>query len=239
MDHPVLNKVSDEARNWVTQLRECAIESNKTWADILGINRSTSITCVKPSGSVSQLVDSASGLHARYSPYYIRTVRADVLDPLSLFLISKGFPFELGATNKNQYVFSFPIKSPDGSVVEGSRTALEALEHWKMLQDDYCEHKPSMTCHYKEEEFLGVGNWLYQNFDSVSGISFLPLDNHAYVQAPYQAVTKEQYDELVKTMPAGIDWTEMSAFEREDNTVASQTLACSGGGGSCEIDLAK
>ena len=233
MDHPVLNTVSDEARTWLRTLRETAITVNKEWAATFGINQSAAINTVKPSGTVSQLVDSASGLHARYSPYYIRTVRMNALDPLSLFMIAQGVPFEPSATNKNTYVFSFPIKSPDGAVVEGSRTALAALEHWKMLQDDYCEHKPSMTCHYKEEEFLGIGDWVYRNFDTVSGISFLPLDNHTYVQAPYQAITREKYEVLAAAMPKEIDWAKLAEFETTDGTLGSQTAACSAGG--CEL----
>jgi ribonucleoside-triphosphate reductase len=238
MDHPVLCSVNDEAKKWLEVLKETAVSVNKTWAQLLGIPQSAAVTCVKPSGTVSQLVDCSSGLHARYSKYYIRTVRADRKDPLTQFMIEKGIPCEEAIGKPETMVFSFPTKSPDSAVCEGSRSAIEQLEYWKMLQDHWCEHKPSCTVYYKPEEFLGVGDWVYKNFNSISGISFLPYEDHVYQQAPYQPITEEKYEELLKAIPTEIDWTTLTDYETEDNTAGSQTFACAGG--VCEVvDITK
>lgn len=212
------------------ELREVAVETNREWASKLGIPQSTAITCVKPSGTVSQLVDSASGIHPRYSQYYIRRVRADARDPLCKVLIDSGVPHEEAIGSPSTLVFSFPQKAPEGAVTAGCMGAMEQVELWKIYQDHWCEHKPSMTCYYKDSEFLEVGQWVYNHFDEISGVSFLPYDDHVYKQAPYEPITEEQYNELVSTMPTEIVW---DIQEHEDNTVGSQTLACTGN--SCEL----
>jgi len=219
---------------FLVQLKEVAIASNKKWAETIGINQSTAITCVKPSGTVSQLVDSASGIHPRYSEYYIRTVRADKKDPLAQFMVDKGFPVEDDVTKPlHNYVFSFPTKGPKNSVHRDDMNAIQQLELWKTYAKSWCEHKPSITVYVRDHEWLEVGAWVYRNFDQMSGVSFLPHTNHTYRQAPYQEMNQEQYDELVAKMPKGVDWTEISNYESEDNTAGSQTLACTGS--VCEI----
>lgn len=236
MDHPVMAGQSNEGHSddgycdleeWLQKLKEVAVETNKEWAAKLGINPSAAITCVKPSGTVSQLVNSASGIHARFSPYYIRTVRGDNKDPLTQFLIGQGVPNEPAIGKEDSTtVFSFPMKSPEGSVIENDLSALEQLEMWKTYQEHWCEHKPSVTVYYTDEEYPSVMSWLWDNFDYVSGISLLPKSDHTYKQAPYQEISEEEYTVLQNEMP-DIDW---NAFkETEDNTESSQTLACSGG----------
>jgi ribonucleoside-diphosphate reductase alpha chain len=224
-------------RNWpeidLKELRNVAIETNKEWADRLGLPPSTAITCVKPSGTVSQLVDSASGIHPRWSPYYLRTVRNDIKDPISKFLQDSGVPCEPDSRNPSALVFSFPQKSPVCSVVRTDLSAVESLEAWKHFQENWCEHKPSVTISVKEDEWLEVASWCYSNFDLLSGVSFLPFDPTEYPQAPYQTLTEEQYNEWVKKMPASIDWSRLTEYEREDHTTGSQELACVAG--VCEI----
>lgn len=228
MDHPVLSQ--HMGYDWLKELKEHAIVINNTWAARLGIPPSTAITCVKPSGTVSQLTDSASGLHPRFSPFYIRRVRNDSKDPLTGFLKDQGVPYETDATNASVTVFSFPQKSPNTSVTRDELGAIEQLEHWKMMQEHWCEHKPSITVYYSDDEFLGVAQWVWENFDSVSGIAFLPREKHSYMQAPYEEVTEEVYNELVGKMPS-INWGEFK--EEDDFTVASQELACTGD--KCEL----
>lgn len=231
MDHPVMGYAPDERLpEWLEELKNEAIETNRVWAERLGINQSTAITCVKPSGTVSQLVDSASGIHPRYSSYYIRRVRADVRDPLCEALKESGVPWEVDITNPTTLVFSFPQKAPEGAVSASEVSAMSQLELWKVYQDHWCEHKPSITVYYRDSEFLEIGQWLYNNFDDVSGISFLPYSEHSYKQAPYEAITKEQYEELKAKMPTAVNW---DISESSDNTEGSQTLACVGN--SCEI----
>lgn len=218
----------------LSELKNIAIDTNKAWAKKLGIKQSAAITCVKPSGTVSQLVDSASGIHPRYSDYYIRTVRADAKDPLAQFMRDKGFPCEpCHMKGDGVLVFSFPMASPSGSVKVRDIDALEQLKVWKLYQDYWCEHKPSITVYYKDEEFLQIGQWLYNNFDNVSGISFLPYSDHSYKQAPYQEIDKEEFDRLSKEMPSNVDWKELVEYEKEDTTTNSKDLACSGG--VCEL----
>ena len=217
----------------LNELREVAIQTNKEWAERLGIPQSASITCVKPSGTVSQLVNSASGLHTRHSPYYLRSVRADNKDPLTDFLKATGIPFEADLMNAQNTVFYFPVASPAGAVCRDKLTAIEQLELWKKIQENWCEHKPSVTINVKEHEWMGVGAWVYQNFDSMSGVSFLPYDGGSYRQAPYQEITEEEYHDWVKKMPPEINWDGLREFEKEDHTTGSQELACAGG--VCEI----
>lgn len=216
-------------------LKDIAVETNKELANEIGIPQATATTCVKPSGTVSQLVDSASGIHPRYSDYYIRTVRGDIKDPLTNFLIDQGVPIEPDAMNPNSTaVFSFPIKSPEGSVQRDDRTALQQLEIWKTYQLYWCEHKPSITVYVKEDEWPAVQAWVYDNFDLCSGVSFLPHSDHSYQQAPYQEITKEDYEAAVAKMPKSIEWEKLSEYETEDMTKGSQELACTGPTG-CEI----
>jgi ribonucleoside-diphosphate reductase alpha chain len=215
-------------------LKEVCIETNKEWAEKLGISQSAAITCVKPSGTVSQLVNAASGIHTRHSPYYIRTVRADVKDPLAQFMVSKGFPCEPDRMNpKHVLVFSFPIKSPQNAVYRNNITAIQHLETWLTYQDYWCEHKPSITVSVREDEWLEVAAWVYKHFDRMSGISFLPMSDHVYQQAPYQDCTKEEYEAFLTKMPTNVDWSELSKFEKTDQTEGAQELACAAGG--CDI----
>lgn len=219
------------------ELREVAIETNKIWADLLGINQATAITCVKPSGTVSQLVDSASGIHPRYSPYYIRTVRADKKDPLARLMHDMDFPCEDDVTKpETTWVFSFPMKAPEGSVFRDDRSAIEQLDLWLIYQRNWCEHKPSITVYVKENEWMEVGAWVWKHFDEVSGVSFLPHSNHSYRQAPYQEITEEEYEAFLSKMPQDVDWELLSEYEEEDHTQSAKTLACTGS--VCEfVDL--
>jgi ribonucleoside-triphosphate reductase len=232
MDHPVMSgrTESENLKEWLTELKEEAIRTNVKWSTMLKINASTAITAVKPSGTVSQLVDSASGIHPRYSEQYIRRVRADSRDPLCGVLEAAGVPVEDDVMSPTTKVFSFPVKSPKNAIVATDMGAMEQLRLWETYQDYWCEHKPSMTCYYRDDEFLEVGQWLYNNFDKVSGISFLPYAEHSYQQAPYEPVDKETYDSLVASFPKSIEW---NVSEASDMTEGSQQLACTGN--SCEI----
>jgi len=232
-DHHVLSSDSPQLEKWLTEMKDVAVKTNKKWAAKLGINQSAAITCVKPSGTVSQLVDSASGIHPRFSNHYIRRVRSDKKDPLAQYMETVGFPVEPDVMNKSSLVFSFPVKAPAKSVVVKDVGAMEQLKLWKKYQDFWCEHKPSITVYYTDDEFLQVAQWIWDNFDTVSGISLLPVSDHVYQQAPYEAIDKEKYKELVKAMPKDIDWTDLENFEKDDNTTGSQELACTGG--ACEI----
>jgi ribonucleoside-triphosphate reductase len=234
MDNPLTNGSKGKLDELLEELRDIAYETNCEWADKLGVPRSAAITCVKPSGTVSQLVDSASGIHARHNPFYIRTVRADNKDPLCKLMQEMGFPNEPDVTKpEHTTVFSFPMKTPKGAVCRMDMSALEQLELWKTYADSWCEHKPSVTISVKEDEWVDVAAWVYENFDSISGISFLPFSEHVYRQAPYQDCTEEEYKEALKTMPKNVDWAELSKYESQDYTVASQELACTAGG--CEV----
>ena len=216
------------------ELKETAIEVNKDYAKSLGIPQSTAITCVKPSGTVSQLVDSASGIHARHSKYYIRTVRGDNKDPLTQFMIDSGIPHEPDVMKPDSTtVFSFPMKSPKDAVTRNDMSAIDQLMMWQTYQEAWCEHKPSVTITVKEDEWMEVGAWVYKNFDEISGISFLPHSEHTYAQAPYQEITEKQYKKLDKSMPNVIDWSLLQNFEKEDNTTGNKELACVAG--VCEI----
>ena len=235
LDNPHTNGKKKGLENLLEDLRKVAYETNKEWADKLGIKRSAAITCVKPSGTVSQLVDSASGIHARHNPYYIRTVRADNKDPLCKMMKDAGFPNEPDVTKpKHTTVFSWPMESPKDAVCRKDMTAVEQLQLWTKYQEHWCEHKPSVTVSVKEHEWFDVGAWVWNNFDSISGISFLPFSEHTYRQAPYQDCTKKEYDELFAKIPQDVDWSKLSNYEQKDYTVASQELACSADGG-CEI----
>jgi len=234
MDSPLTNGIKKGLDERLQELKDECIRTNREWADRLGISQSAAITCVKPSGTVSQLVDSASGIHARHNPYYIRTVRGDNKDPLTKFMKAEGFPHEKDVTKPNHTtVFSFPMKSPEGAICREDMTALEQLELWKSYAMNWCEHKPSVTISVKEDEWVSTASWVYDNFDDISGISFLPFSEHSYKQAPFQDCTKEEYSEMVKNMPKLVNWSKLSDYEQKDFTVASQELACSAG--QCEV----
>ena len=215
-------------------LRDEAVKTNKLWADKLGINQSVAVTCVKPSGTVSQLVDAASGIHARHNPYYIRTVRGDKKDPLTKMMTDIGFPVEDDIMNpSNTAVFSFPMKVNSSAVFRTDMTAIEQLELWLTYQKHWCEHKPSVTISVKEDEWMEVGSWVYKNFDWMSGVSFLPFSEHSYQQAPYQDCNEKEYKFLLKKMPKEVDWNKLAEYESQDMTIGSQELACVAG--ACEI----
>jgi len=234
MDNELTNGKKGDLPALLEELKQCAIDTNKEWADRLGIEVSTAISCCKPSGTVSQLTDSSSGIHARHSPYYIRTVRGDNKDPLTEFMISQGIPNEPEVNKPTQTtVFSFPIKAPEKSVVTADMSAIDQLNMWLIYQRHWCEHKPSVTVNIKSNEWMEVGAFVYEHFDEMSGISFLPFFEHTYRQAPYQDCDKETYDAMLAQMPDAIDWKKLSEFETEDATKSSQTFACTGD--VCEI----
>ena len=234
MDNRLMTHKNQGLDKTLEHLKNVAISTNAELASRLDIPPSTAISCVKPSGTVSQLVDSASGIHARHSPYYIRTVRGDNKDPLTKFMIDQGIPNEpcvfKGDTTT---VFSFPVKSPNGAITRNDMTAIEQLEMWLTYQRHWCEHKPSVTISVRDSEWLAVGAFVYEHFDEMSGVSFLPHSDHTYQQAPYQDCNKEDYELLLSSMPDKIDWSKLSEYEQEDNTIAMQTMACSGD--VCEI----
>lgn len=232
MDHPVLNnKEHPDIIMWLEKLKEVAISTNKLWASKLNIPSSVSITTVKPSGTVSQLVDSSSGIHPRYSEFYVRTVRSDNKDPLCNFLKSQGLPHEPDVTKpENVTVFSFPQKSPKNATIRTDLTAIEQLDHYLCFAKHWCEHNPSITVYVREEEWLEVGAWVYKNFKEIGGVSFLPYSDHTYAQAPYQEIDKKTYNTILENFPQ-IDW--QSFVETEDTTTGQQELACVSG--VCEI----
>ena len=234
MDNPLMTYENMGLEKTLAHLRSVAISTNAEWADRLGIPVSAAITCVKPSGTVSQLVDSASGIHARHSPYYIRTVRGDNKDPLTQLMKDQGIPNEpCVMKGDTTTVFSFPQKSPAGAVTRNDMTAIEQLNLWLTYQRHWCEHKPSVTISVRDSEWMHVGAFVYEHFDEMSGVSFLPHSDHTYQQAPYQDCTKEEYEVLLGSMPEKIDWSTLSDYEQEDNTVAMQTMACTGD--VCEV----
>ena len=234
MDHHVLSKNVDSKR-WLEEMRQEAVDTNKNFANMLGIPQSAAITCVKPSGTVSQLVDAASGIHARHNDYYIRTVRGDNKDPLTQFLIEEGVHNERDMMKPDSVtVFSFAMRSPDGAVTRTQMTAIQQLELWKTYAIHWCEHKPSITVTVKEHEWMEVGAWVYENFDVASGVSFLPHSDHTYQQAPYQDIEPDDYYDWQQSYShVKIDWNKLTEFEKEDNTSGSRELACTAG--VCEV----
>jgi ribonucleoside-triphosphate reductase (thioredoxin) len=229
MDNPLMTLKNVGLEKTLEHLRSVAVATNAEWADRLGIPQSAAITCVKPSGTVSQLVDSASGIHARHSHYYIRTVRGDNKDPLTQFMKDMGVPSEACVMKPDTTtVFSFPVKAPSNAVVTEDMTAIEQLELWLAYQRNWCEHKPSVTINVRKDEWFEVGAFVYKYFDEMSGVSFLPYNEHTYQQAPYQEVGKSDYEALLSVMPEAIDWSRLSEYEKEDTTKSSQTFACTG-----------
>jgi len=228
MDNKLLsNKTKDDLPAVLNELRLTALKTNEKWAKIFDIEPSAAITCVKPSGTVSQLVDAASGIHPRHNPYYIRTIRADKKDPLTQFLIDQGFPHEDAAEKPDSLtVLSFPFQSPNGAITRKEISAIEHLTLWQIYAKYWCEHKPSITVSVKEKEWLQVANFVYNNFEDMSGVSFLPMSEHSYRQAPYQDCSEKEYKELLSKMPKEVDWKLFDDYEKEDSTTGSQELAC-------------
>ena len=236
MDSPLTNgyNKSHDTGILLKELKEIVVSTNAEWAKKIGINQSVATTCVKPSGTVSQLTDAASGIHARHNPFYIRTVRGDKKDPLTKMMTDAGFPVEDDHLNPSHTaVFSFPMKVEKGAVFRTDKTAIEQLELWKIYQEHWCEHKPSVTISVKEQEWIEVGAWVYKHFDAMSGVSFLPFSEHTYKQAPYQDCDQEGYENLLRLMPKDIDWAKLSEYEKTDMTIGSQELACTSG--VCEV----
>ena len=234
MDCSLTNGKEDGLDKLLEELKAEAVKTNAEFAKKMGINQSVAVTCVKPSGTVSQLVDAASGIHARHNPYYIRTVRGDKKDPLTKMMLDAGFPVEDDAMNpSNTSVFSFPMKVDQSAVFRTDMSAIEQLELWLSYQKHWCEHKPSVTISVKEDEWMEVGAWTYKNFDFMSGVSFLPFSEHTYKQAPYQDCTKEEYEFFVDRMPVEVEWSKLSEYEKTDMTIGAQELACAAG--FCEI----
>ena len=234
MDCKLTNGKDAGLEKLLDELREQAIKTNEEFAKKIGINKSVAITCVKPSGTVSQLVNAASGIHARHNPYYVRTIRGDKKDPLTRMMIDIGFPVEDDVMNPSHTsVFSFPMKVDQGAVFRADMAALEQLELWLIYQKHWCEHKPSVTISVKEDEWLEVGAWVYKHFDYMSGVSFLPFSEHTYKQAPYQDCKKEEYEILLNKMPKNVEWDKLTEYEKTDMTIGVQELACSAG--FCEI----
>jgi len=220
--------------DFLTELKKETVKTNEHWAELLGIQQSTATTAIKPSGTVSQLVDSASGIHTRHSDYYIRRVRADSKDPIAQLMEDQGIPAEPDVMKPNSVkVFSFPMKAPKGAVTRNERTAIEQLELWLTYQRYYCEHKPSVTISVREHEWMEVGAWVYKHFDEVSGVSFLPHSDHTYQQAPYEECDRKTHDELAWKMPKEVNWDLISEYELTDSTVGTKTLACTGS--VCEL----
>ena len=235
LDNAMLaNKTKDNLPQILSDLREYCVDVNRKFSKQFNIESSAAITCVKPSGTVSQLVDAASGIHPRHSEYYIRTVRADKKDPLTLFMTDEGFPVEdENKKPETTAVFSFPIKAPKDAITRHDMSAVDHLNIWSIYAEHWCEHKPSITVSVKENEWLEVGAFVYKNFSTMSGVSFLPMSEHIYEQAPYQDCTKQEYEKLLKRMPKSIDWKKLGKYEREDNTISSQTFNCVGD--FCEV----
>lgn len=234
MDNPLMTTKNAGLEKTLEHLRKIAVQTNKEVAELIGIEPSTAITCVKPSGTVSQLVDSASGIHARHSEYFIRTVRGDNKDPLTQFMIERGIPSEPCVMKpQTTTVFSFPVKAPEQAVTRNDMTAIEQLETWLVYQRFWCEHKPSVTISVRDDEWMEVGAFVYKHFNEMSGVSFLPHTDHTYQQAPYQDCTEEEYKAALERMPTSIDWAKLAEYESDDNTAGMQTMACSGD--VCEI----
>ena len=234
MDNPMTSKAGERLNVLLGLLKDEAVRTNEAMAKQLGIPQSTAVTCVKPSGTVSQLTDAASGIHARHNPFYIRTVRGDNKDPLTQFLVSQGIPSEPDVMKPDSTtVFSFPMQSPLGAITRTQMNAIEQLELWLTYQRYWCEHKPSVTISVKENEWMDVGAWVYKHFDEVSGISFLPFSEHTYQQAPYQDIDKDEYKKFLTKMPKNVDWSLLQEFEKEDTTTGGRELACTAG--VCEI----
>lgn len=232
MDNPLTYTINAKLKEMLNDLRQTVVDINKKWAATIGIAPSAATTANKPSGTVSQLVDCASGIHPRYAYHYVRRVRNDKKDPLSLLMKDMGIPCEEDKLNPNAYVFSFPMRAPEGAITTASLSAQSHLELWKVYRDYWCEHNPSVTVSYSDDEFLGVGAWVWENWENVGGISFLPRSEHVYAQAPYEAITEETWKAMVDAMPK-LDWSKLKEYESEDNVTNTKELACTAG--HCEL----
>ena len=237
MDHEVMNGSVYEndylvpsVIRWLKELKQVAKDTNEEWASLLGINKSKQLTLVKPSGSVSQLCSTASGIHPRFSAYYIRRVRQDIKDPLTDYMNRLGIP---SVVEGEKAIFSFPITSPTGAITAREMGAMDQLELWKIYRDHWCEGNPSQTIYYTDDTFLTVQDWVWKNWDSIGGLSFFPLDDNVYENAPYEEITKEEYDRLVEEFPKDIQWEGLREIEKEDGTQRETEYACSGG--NCEL----
>ncbi len=233
-DHPVLSTTSDESADWLNQLRDLAWEVNKRISKEIGIPASTCVTSVKPAGNSGELYDTASGIHARFAPYYIRRIRQSKTDPMTNFLIDNGVPGEQSVQNDRDMILSFPQKSPEGvTVFRGQQSALEQLAHWLHVKKNWATHTVSCTIDIREHEWMDVGAWVYKNFDEITGLSFLPFDDNIYQQAPYEAITEEAYNTLLEAVPSSIDWGLFAHYDKTDITVTGQEFTCIGG--KCEL----
>jgi ribonucleoside-diphosphate reductase alpha chain len=229
MQHPVLSKVSDEAVRWLKELKQVSLDTNAEWADKLGINRSAAITCVKPSGTVSELTQTSSGIHPKYADFYVRTVRGSNDDPITKLMKDQGVPNEPDVTKPEKTtVFSFPVFSGTSGVSRDDMTAIEQLEHQKMFNEHWCDHNVSITVYVRDDEWLEVGSWIYKNWNKVYATSFLPHSDHVYAQAPFQEISKDEFEKMAEEFPI-VDWSELANYEKEDQTESTQTLACTGG----------
>lgn len=237
MDSDLMNGRTEGLEERLVKFRKHAVGVNDMYAKRLGIPPSAAVTCVKPAGTVSQLTNTASGIHPRHSKYYLRTVRCDKKDPMYAFLKDQGVPVEDEIMKPDSTaVFTFAIESPDTSVFRDDLSAIEQLRLWKMYALNWCEHKPSITVTVREHEWMAVGAWVYENFEIMSGISFLPHSDHTYLQAPYQEVSQEEWQAVFDKVPKKIDWELLSKYEKTDRTAGAKTYACTGG--ACEqVDL--
>ena len=238
MDHEVFSGQVEECpgqlSQWLRQLQKTSVETNREFAEAISVNPSTAITCVKPSGTVSQLVDCSPGIHPRFSRHYIRTIRGDKKDPISQFMIDQGVQCEQDVTKDSHWVFSFARTTPKDAITATEISAIQQLDLWKVYAENWCHHKPSCTIYVEEGEWLKVGSWIYDNFHLVSGLSFLPKSHHVYRQAPYQAISRDTYEQLIESEKKELDWSILPAYEHEDNTTGSQEYACTAG--VCDIE---
>jgi len=239
MGHPVLNgsEGTDVLNAWLDWLRDYAVHINQEWAEKLGIPASAAVTCVKPEGTTSQLANAASGMHTWHAKYFVRRVRADKKDPLTRLMIDAGVPYEDDVMNNSAVVFSFPVAAPEDAITRTDLGAIQHLDLWLAYQRHFTEHKPSVTITIKEDEWLDTASWVWKNFDELSGVAFLPYSDHVYKQAPYEDLTLEQYEAMVLSMPANIPWEDLSWYELYDQTVGTQSLACTADGGCETVDL--
>lgn len=228
MDHEIISSTSDKSKKWLSALQDVVWETNKKVADDIGINHSASVTAIKPAGNSGELYNVSSGIHPRYAKYYIRTIRQSKGDTMTKFLMDNGVPWEVSEQNNNDYVFSFPIKSPEGCITRDDMTAIEQMEHWLHTLKSYTTHTISCTIYVREHEWVEVGAWVYKHFDDIIGLSFLPYSDHSYKQAPYQPITEEEYNKAMESMPKELDWSDLSKYEETDTTTVSQDFACVG-----------
>lgn len=231
-DCPLLQYNTPERSELLKQLKQVALETAEEFSELIGINMPTAVTCIKPSGDSSQLFDCASGVHPRFSKYYIRRVREPKNSPVAALLLDHEVPHITDPYNPKMLVFEFPMRAPEGAVVGDNITAKDMLENWKSWNDNWAEHSVSCTVYVKDAEWPDVGGWVYENFDKITGLSFLPKSGGSYKAAPYEKIDEETYNELIKKFPK-IDWSKLKDYENEDHTIVATTYACTAG--SCEV----